>query len=196
MVVLCLQWNSYGYFKRLPELQQLISKYQPLVICLQETHLRPQNKINLPNYTSFRHDHIQTNHASDGVAILVHNSISAQQLFTNTPLQTVSISAKILSISKNPITITSIYIPPKLNIATQDLLSLTSQLPSPLIICGDFNAHSPTWGGIRNNNRGNAVDALLLSDPDLILLNSHGTPTHFSLANKSFSSTSPSAPLH
>ena len=50
----------------------------------------------------------------------------------------------------------------------------------PYIICGDFNAHSPTWGVLSNtsfriNARGNIIDRFLTNDSNLHLLNTPGT---------------------
>lgn len=59
------------------------------------------------------------------------------------------------------------------------------------MVCGDFNAHSPTWGLISNkfrtNARGNIIDHLLSSNNNLILLNHPGTPTHLNSTHGSLS---------
>ena len=48
-----LQWNCRGLNANLPELDILIQKFSPAVICLQET-LQTENKpINLRKYTHF-----------------------------------------------------------------------------------------------------------------------------------------------
>jgi len=54
-------------------------------------------------------------------------------------------------------------------------------------MCGYFNAHNQTWGGSQSNNRGTAVENLLLNNPNLFLLNAHKTTTHFSVATGAFS---------
>jgi len=64
-----------------------------------------------------------------------------------------------------------------------ELSTLFQNLPSSFIVCGDFNAHRPTWGVLSNssyktNQRGNIVDQILLTSSDLLLLNTPGTPTH------------------
>ena len=187
MVVLCLQWNLDGYFKRLHELQNLIAELHPLIICLQETHLHPIHKVSLKNYTFFRHDYINAKKACGGIAILVHESITSQIIATKSSLQAISVSVKLPALSKKPFSITSIYLPPHINVPTHSLQTLITQLPPPLLVCGDFNAHSPTWGFKRLNNRGDAVENLLLDNPNLTLINTHRSPTHFCVANGSFS---------
>ena len=187
MAVFCLQWNLDGYFKHLHELQILINRYHPLVICLQETHFRPNHKVSLKNYSIYRQDYIDAKQACGGTAIFVHDSILSQPITTKSSLQTVSVSIKIPTISPSPFTLTSIYLPPHINVSYRDLQSLLDSLPSPTIICGDFNAHSHTWGGKQLNNRGTAVENLLLNNPNLLLLNTYKTPTHFCAANGSFS---------
>ena len=185
--VFCPQWNLDGYYKRLHELQILISQYHPSIICLQETHFRPDHKILLKNYTCFRKDYIDAKQACGGTAIFVHNSIPAQTITVRSPLQAISVSVKIPSLSSSPIAISSIYLPSSINVSSQDIQSFLDSLPSPGIMCGDFNAHSPKWGGTRLNNKGTIVENLLLHNTNLFLLNSYKTPTHFCSATGSYS---------
>ncbi len=46
----------------------------------------------------------------------------------------------------------------------------------PIIVCGDFNAHSTLWGGNSNDRRGDLIECLL-ADSYLQLLNTGNTPT-------------------
>ncbi|GBN74711.1 putative RNA-directed DNA polymerase from transposon X-element [Araneus ventricosus] len=67
-----------------------------------------------------------------------------------------------------------------------DLNNLISQLPSPFIILGDLNGHSPFWGSADSNSRGLQIEQLL-ADHNLCLLNSD-QKTHFHLPTRTFHS--------
>ena len=54
------------------------------------------------------------------------------------------------------------YLPPSEN--------LIAQLPTPFVICGDFNGHSLTWGCDKNNRRGDRIDDFI-TDNNVCLLN-------------------------
>ncbi|KAL5013851.1 hypothetical protein ScPMuIL_008121 [Solemya velum] len=51
-----------------------------------------------------------------------------------------------------------------------------TELPSPVVLCGDFNAHNPLWGSERLDAKGRVIDSLL-ERTDLVLLND-GEGTH------------------
>lgn len=184
-----LQWNLNGYFKRLPELKQLISIYHPTVIAIQETHLLHKHKTSVHHYKIFRHDHINPNHnhANGGVALLVSDLTNPQLLHTSSNIQNVAVSARIPQLSSTPITLCSIYIPPSQNISSADLSNLISSLPPPFVLFGDFNAHSHTWGSSYANSHGNVVDQILTSNTDIFLLNNPYTPTHLNSSSGSLS---------
>ena len=71
----------------------------------------------------------------------------------------------------NSIAITlCLYLPPNLNVTKDNLHNIFSQLPSPVLLMGDFNAHSILWGNTTTNQRGHMVENFL-SEQDLCLLN-------------------------
>ena len=176
-MTLCLQWNLNGYYKRLAELQQLITRYNPIVIALQETHLHKQSSTPSNQYSIFRYDHFNPQHANGGTAVMVQKNYRAEKIKSTSVLQNVAVQVHI-PVLNSTITFCSIYIPPNQTIKSQDLTDLTLTLPKPLILCGDFNAHSFTWDSRRTNSRGNAVDHFLNHSLDLLLLNARHTPTH------------------
>ena len=45
-----MQWNSKGYFNKLPYLHKLIDEYNPNIICLQETFLKADKRISLKQF--------------------------------------------------------------------------------------------------------------------------------------------------
>ena len=68
-------------------------------------------------------------------------------------------------------TICSLDLPPSDNLNIVLLIRLIAQLPTPFVICGDFNGHSVTWGCDKNNSRGDRIDDFI-TDNNVFLLNS------------------------
>ncbi|GFX69505.1 RNA-directed DNA polymerase from mobile element jockey [Trichonephila clavipes] len=66
-------WNANGLKSNLEELKDCIIDYNPDVIGIQETHLRPADRVSIPNYTCHRSD--RTTHRGGGTALFVKNSI-------------------------------------------------------------------------------------------------------------------------
>lgn len=177
-----LQWNLNGFFAHLPELQLIISQTKFYYLCLQETRFRPNQSVNLKSYTNYRKDRENSNNASGGVAILVHDSIQAQQLDLKTELEAVAISTYIPNLSK--VTICNIYLPPNKTFTSNQLDSLIQQLPSPIILVGDMNSSSTLWGSHQTDSRGRKIEKIL--DDNKILLNGY-EPTHFCTRTGNFS---------
>lgn len=86
-------------------------------------------------------------------------------------------------IKANEMTIISVYISPNINMKqTEKILdSITNEIicvknQDGIIICGDFNAHSQSWGSTKETSRGALVNEWMAS-LDLIIVNSGRTPT-------------------
>lgn len=180
-----LQWNVNGYYKRLSELKILLNKYQPKVICLQETHLTPNHAAIISQYTGYRFDHQEGLIASGGVATFVHRSTHANPIYLNTNFQTVTTEIHISNTKK--ITICNIYIPPNQRFKPEDLQSLERQLSKPYLILGDTNTHSTLIGSDRTDYRGRKLEKFLFDNDNIHVLN-NGSPTHFTVNTGKFSS--------
>lgn len=174
-----IQWNINGFFKHLPELQQIIANLNPQIISLQETHFKQQHQIStLKNYAIYRKDRLDGNQAWGGVALFVKDSIYSQEIPLITNME--AIAVKIY----NPhiLTICSIYIPPNAVFSQQELVQLLEQLPKPFIITGDFNGHNSVWGSERTDNRGRLLENIFT---DEVILNT-GSPTYFNAGTGTF----------
>ena len=77
------------------------------------------------------------------------------------------------------------YLPPSLDVNVSALEHLIEQLPAPFVLIGDFNAHSPLSGDVRQDSRGQ-MTGKKLNDGNLCLLNT-GEPTHRQHSHHSFS---------
>ena len=122
-----LHWNICGFHSHRNYLRDLLSIFKPQIICLQETFL-VQPATSIPNYHYINSPH------SIAASILIHHK---------TPYIYLNIETTI------PCTVTNlhstldyhhlfIYHLP-INIDFDNLHDLISQLPSPLMIVGDFN---------------------------------------------------------
>ena len=116
-----------------------------------------------------------------GVCILVKDHIGHVPVSLTTDLQAVAIQCHL----GRKYTICSIYIPPNRALQLEQLENLISQLPSPFLILGDFNARHPHWGDTISNNKGVIIENLLATGICSIL--NKDLPTHFHSATNSFS---------
>lgn len=99
----------------------------------------------------------------------------------NTELQALAIQVSL----QFKLTICNIYIPPNTKLILRDLENIIKQLPTPYILCGDFNAHNILWGSDSISTKGRLIETLL--DNHGLLLHNDGSYTHFSSATGTFS---------
>ena len=137
-----IQWNCRGLKTNLIELSLLVQAFLPVALCLQETHLKKNDKINLNNYSLYSTYVSEDERAAGGSSIFVKNNIIHSKINLQTNLQAVAVR---ISLDKT-ITLCSVYIPPNHPVTLNDIKHLTDQLPSPFMLMGDFNAHNPILG--------------------------------------------------
>ena len=148
------------------------------MIGLQETKLRETCTFKIPQYTVYRRQghHNATDHG--GVALLIHKSISHNFLPLRTELQAIAATIYLT----RPITVVSIYSSRSHRLTEALMTELSQQLPSPVLLLGDFNSYHDMWGCERTDPRGvimaNTIDSL-----NLVLLNS-GQPTRITLESE------------
>ena len=176
-----LQWNCRGIKPNFCEFRLLCDQYDPILCCLQETFLSSTD-FNIRGFNSYHYTSQDIGgRACGGVSILVKEGIPQSEVQLNTTLQ-----AKAVTISSpKALTVCSLYLSPSINIDPLLLSNLFDQLPTPFIICGDFNAHSIVWGCRDNNPRGDIVDNFIQSH-DLCLLND-GSQTYLHPGHGTFS---------
>ena len=151
-----LQWNIRGYLANLTSLTQLINSITSDIFCLQETKL-PNKNYNYNGYKPYHYINDKNKIASGGTSIFVKLNLPQDELVLITTLQAQAVRVT----THRPITICSIYIPPNENFSKQQLLDLKSQLPTPFIILGDFNSHSPLWGTQNIDTKGKIIEDFL-----------------------------------
>ena len=171
-----LQWNCRGIRTGASDLQVTVGQHIPLAVCLQETKLSPESVFAIRGYSVFRKDLAVSTIAHGGVAVAVHHSVSVQHIPLRSPLQAVAVR---LHLMRRELTLCSIYLPPGLALPSLELRRLMLELPSPVLLLGEFNAHNSAWGCENTDTRGRLLEAFI-HEESLCVLNT-GTNTHFTL---------------
>ena len=161
-----LQWNCRGLRGNREEVELMLNNFTPVAFCLQETKLKRKDEQTFKNYHTYYNS---TESGNGGVAIFINENISHSQIPLSTEIQAVAVR---IDIQQRKFSLCSIYIPPNnsSDVSIKDLHNLISQLPAPVILMGDFNAHSGAWGAIEDSPRGTVIEKFILNE-DLILLN-------------------------
>lgn len=164
-------YNINGFQNNFNDLEIMINQQETDIFCLQETHI-PKNAI--PKFKNFNILSKNTETTStQGVAILISNNVVFKEI--NIVSQILAVAARIST--KTEYSICSIYIHPQQKISKAMLEGLIRQIPPPLILLGDFNAHHNKWNATgKTNDKGKELDDFL-TDNDIILLNDQ-TPTY------------------
>ena len=176
-----LQWNCRGIKANYEELLLLLTKYNPKVICLQETFLKDINQLNIKNYYTYNHIHKDGHRASGGVSILVRKDIPQHQITIDSDLQVIAVKATL----HKPVNICSIYIPPHDSINETTLTKLIDQIPKPHLLLGDLNSHNTIWGCLKTNKKGRDLEKVINSN-NLCILNNK-SPTYLNPSTGSYS---------
>ena len=114
--------------------------------------------------------------AHGGVLLAVHRSIPSRHLELRTGLQ--AVAARVL-FDRRSLTICSVYLPPGNAFPRSELSQLIAELPSPMLILGDFNGHHKLWGCREIDVRGRVLERVILEEC-LSVLNT-GTRTHITM---------------
>ena len=171
-----LQWNCRGFRTSTADLQTVVNKHNPVAICLQETKLSPETHCTIKGYSVFRKDLHSESVAHGGVILAVHHSTPSQQVPLSSPLQ--AVAARVY-LNHHAMTLCSIYLPPGVRFPRAELGRLVDELPPPIVILGDFNAHHTVWGSEQCCVRGRSLERFT-HEQSLSVLNT-GTRTHFTL---------------
>lgn len=170
-----LQWNINGLYIHRNDLQYIINNNDCYVVALQETHLKPSNKFHIKGYSFVNKDYVEGKIACGGVGILIKNCIPYNVIDLNTPLQAVAVRLE----APIPLTVISLYLPPAKPFLIQDLNDLCNNVPSPVLILGDFNSHNELWGSNHTDSRGKTIENFINYN-DLNILNENDIPTYVS----------------
>ena len=168
-----LQWNCRGLGTSASDLQALIGRRNSIAVCLQETKLAPDSIFSLRGYNIYRKDIRSHTIAHGGVLLGILRDIPSQQVTLNTSLQAV---AARVHVNGNTFTLCSLYLPPGLAFPCNEFTRLIAELPPPVVVLGDFNAHHVAWGCNDCCTRGRVLERKM-HEESLCVLN-NGTRTY------------------
>ena len=162
-----IQWNCRGLKPNFLEVQQLLISMEPIAFCLQETYLTTNTITVDKRYALYtKNITISGERAHGGVALLIRKSIPHSEINLITSLQAVAVRLTLHKVTS----LCSLYLPPSTAIDVRELENLLNQLPSPAVILGDFNAHSPVWGCRDLDIKGKQIEDFIANN-NLFLLN-------------------------
>ena len=161
-----IQWNCRGIKPNFNEVKILADQHKAVLLCLQETFLNDTDYTirGFSCYNKICHD--VGGRACGGVSVLVRDGATHGHITLNTTLQAEAVTVT----SGKVFTVCSLYLPPSEPLDVPALEQLITQLPSPYMLLGDFNAHNVVWGSDSNNNKGNVIYKFI-SDNNLCLMN-------------------------
>lgn len=171
-----LQWNCNSLRRRHAELYEtLLTQQQYDILCLQETYTRP-DECRLPGYVAYcsatecKNNNCllaccyDTTHEPGRAraAIYVRRSLPHALVdlssFQSDFLECVAVTVRMGTVET---TIVNAYVPPDYNWDPAEICSINALCRGDRILCGDLNAHHPSWGSTRASTRGNLlVDAV------------------------------------
>jgi exonuclease III len=126
------------------ELEVILSTENIDIYFISETHFSKESSITFKNYLTYHAIH-SANTARGGSAIIIRNNIKH---FEEEKYVTCGIQATIVTVetSKQRLTLSAIYCPPRYNIYANEFKTLFDKTNSRFIIGGDFNAEHTRWG--------------------------------------------------
>lgn len=160
--------NIRGIKKKLSDLICLIAKYNPSIICIQETLLGSDDEIMLPNYNVLS---VVRKKNGGGLCIAIKKDIKYNIItFNNKHMQNMVeiMGIRVYNEDKSDTKIYNIYIPPTTLMDEMNILYSIDVRNS--IICGDFNSHQKSWSVGQPNSKGSFLEKWIKNN-DLLICN-------------------------
>lgn len=165
-------WNANGIKTRKEELIEFAQRHQLDVIMVNETHLRPADRISLPNYITYRDD--RQNNRGGGTAIFIKYSID-HYLNTTPDLNHMEATSITVRTANGTLTLIAAYNRPNLLLLEEDL-SVIFDGRNATILAGDLNSKHPTWNSRTANRNGNCLRRF--ADDFELTVDGPDEPTH------------------
>ena len=156
-VIKILSINIQGLTSKLPILQDLLSRYQPDIACVQETKTSEHHRLNLPNYKHYLSPS-ERGHAQ-GISTYVKKPLKHSHIKTTAKDKTESQTIQIVT-QHGKINVSNFYQSPSTNLNTSHIRRIT-RLAGQHLIIGDFNSPSSILGSNRDSQSGKLLYNLL-----------------------------------
>ena len=137
-------WNANGLIQRGQELKTFLIDHNIDIMLISETHYTKKSHLKIPRYSIYDTQH-PNGTAHGGTAIIVKSTINhhVNEGYQKEYLQATSITVEDLI---GPITLASVYSPPKHMIKQEQYTHFFKTLGNRFIAGGDYNAKHPWWG--------------------------------------------------
>jgi endonuclease/exonuclease/phosphatase family metal-dependent hydrolase len=168
-------WNANGLSQHAAELQTFLNCRHIDIMLISETHFTHKSYLRIPQYTIYHTNH-PAGTARGGTAIIIKTTLPHHPLrnFKSDYLQATSVS---VTTSVGPITISSVYLPPKHIIRQEQLEEFYTTLGPRFLAGGDYNAKHTDWGSRLISPRGRVL--LRAMEVNHLAHLSSGQPTYW-----------------
>lgn len=175
-----MQWNARSAISNKNNLIKFLNEQNIHVALISETWFKPSQRVNFPGFNVIRRDRID---GKAGVAILVKKQFRFKEINFDGNMynEDILVCGITLEINQSYISFVSLYRPPNINTLNNDWRNIFMQCSHPLIIGGDFNAHSNLWGSAKNDQVGRQL-INCIEEIDLVILN-NGDSTRLTSPN-------------
>lgn len=163
------QWNCNGLRGKSGDFRKLVAQYKFPILCISEARSEPGFRLaNYVVYTSLRAN------GPSRAMICVRKDIPSMLVASSAGVAPEFVRCKVI-FGKLTMSVVSAYLQPQCAIPATELADMCRPDGSPIVICGDFNAHNKLWNGTTSDSRGRQVERVLNAF-DFTLLND-GSPT-------------------
>ena len=107
-----LSWNANGIKPKMNEFRELIKRYNIDIALINETHLKPGSRANVPNYICYRNDRLHGR--GGGTAIYVKKHINHHSILTQDEIKLEITMIKIIT-TRGELLLGACYNPPTEN---------------------------------------------------------------------------------
>lgn len=158
------------------ELKIFLHKHDVAICLLNENFLKTRHQMHISGYDFLRTDN---DGRGAGTAIVIRKDISYREIRVPTVTSFMDVTGIQIYNNRDTCTIFSIYVPNSVTRIDGNCLDRLLATDDKVIIGGDFNAKSLTWGCHSNNTRGKSLEEYLLRRTGLVRLRFQDSPTHF-----------------
>ena len=152
-MITVLQWNCRSLIPKLDSFKYLINSFNCDAFALNETWLDLNDDLNFNNFNIIRLDRTGR---GGGVLVGIKKCHTFYRIH-HTPVTGIEIVSCQAKIKGTDLSISSVYIPPNTKVSRHQLEDITSCLPEPRLILGDFNSHGTGWGSSYDDNRSKMI---------------------------------------